>query len=62
MAFYGYLFLVAGQQGDDPGDFTTEVAELVEALAMEWLKRTAARATKENVRQTAGRKLACVTY
>jgi hypothetical protein len=61
MAFYGYLFLAPGQQGDDPGDFTNEEQELVEALAMEWLKRTAARATKENARDTAGRELAYVT-
>jgi hypothetical protein len=61
MAFYGYLFLAPGQQGDDPGDFTTEEAELVEALALEWLKRTAARSTKEKVRETGGRELAYVT-
>jgi hypothetical protein len=62
MAFYGYLFLAPGQQGDDPGDFTTEEAELAEALALEWLEHTAARATKERVRETAGRELTYVTH
>src|SRR5262249_44270528 len=61
MAFYGYLFLAPGQQGDDPGEFTTEEQELVEAWALEWLEHTAARATKENTRDTAGRELAYVT-
>lgn len=60
MAFYGYLFLTPGQQGDDPGDFTTEEAELAEAVALEWLKRTAARATKEKFREPAGRELAYI--
>src|SRR5262245_13763968 len=50
MAFYGSLFLVPGQQGDDPGELTAEESELAEALAMEWLKRAAERATKARVR------------
>jgi hypothetical protein len=61
MAFYGYLFLAPGQMGDDPGDFTTEEAMLAEALALEWLKRTAAQATKEHIRESGGRELAYVT-
>jgi hypothetical protein len=62
MAFYGSLFLVHGQQGDDPGDFTTEEAALAESLALEWLKRTAAQATKEKIRENAGRELVYVTH
>jgi hypothetical protein len=62
MAFYGYLFLAPGQQGDDPGDFTTEEAKLAEALALEWLKRTAARATKEKIRETGERESVYVTH
>jgi hypothetical protein len=61
MAFYGDLFLVPNQQGDDPGDFTPKEAELAEGLALEWLKHAADRATKEKVRQTGGRELAYVT-
>ncbi|MFO1096866.1 MAG: hypothetical protein U1E81_00995 [Xanthobacteraceae bacterium] len=61
MAFYGHLFLTPGQQGDDPGEFTTEESEFAEALAAEWLKRAAERATKANARETAGRELAYVT-
>jgi hypothetical protein len=61
MAFYGSLFLAPGQQGDDPGQFTAEEAEFAEALAMEWLKRAAERATKAKVREIGGRELAYAT-
>jgi hypothetical protein len=61
MAFYGYLFLVPGQMGDDPGEFTAEEAAFAEALAAEWLKHVVERATKETVRKTGGRELAYVT-
>jgi hypothetical protein len=62
MAFYGHLFLTPGQQGDDPGDFTVEQAKLAETLALEWLNRAATQATKENIRESAGRELAYVTH
>lgn len=61
MAFYGHLFLVPGQMGDDPGEFTAEEAAFAEALAVEWLKHVVERATKETVRKTGGRELAYVT-
>lgn len=61
MAYYGNLFLAPGQQGDDPSDFTAQEAEFADALALEWLKRTAARASKEKVRAAGGRELAYVT-
>jgi hypothetical protein len=61
MAFYGSLFLVPGQQGDDPGDFTAKEQEFSEALALEWLKHTATRAPKEQTREAAARELAYVT-
>ena len=61
MAFYGNLFLTPGQQGDDPGEFTAEESEFAEALAVEWLKHAAERATKPKVREIGGRELAYVT-
>ena len=61
MAFYGDRFLVSGQQGDDPGDFTSQEAEFAEALAEEWLKHAAARATRERVRATGVRELAYIS-
>jgi hypothetical protein len=62
MAAYGHLFLTPAQQGDDPGDFTADEAKLAETLAIEWLNRAAKRATKENIRQNAGRELAYVNH
>jgi hypothetical protein len=61
MAFYGSLFLTPGQQGDDPGEFTAEEAQLAEALALEWLEHIALRATKHSVKETGRRELAYVT-
>lgn len=61
MALYGTLFLVPGQQGDDPGDFTPEEAAFAEALAVEWLTHVAERATKDKTRETGRRELAYVT-
>jgi hypothetical protein len=60
MAFYGNLFLIADQQGADPGKLSPAEAVLAEALAMEWLKRVAERATKEKIRQTGSREWAYV--
>jgi hypothetical protein len=48
MAFYGHLFLVPGQMGDDRGE------------ELWWLKHVVERATKETVRKTDGRELAYV--
>jgi hypothetical protein len=61
MAFYGNLFLTPGQQGDDPGEYTAEESEFAEALAVEWLKHAAERATKSKVREVSGRELTYVT-
>ncbi|MEO9062454.1 MAG: hypothetical protein ABI270_10500 [Nitrosospira sp.] len=61
MAFYGNLFLAPGQQGDDPGDFSPEEAQFAEALAVEWLKHVAERATKQKIRETGERELSYVT-
>jgi hypothetical protein len=46
MAFYGNLFLVPGQQGDDPGYFAPQEGAFAEALAKEWLARVADRAQR----------------
>jgi hypothetical protein len=61
MAFYGNLFLTPGQQGDEPRPFTPEEAKLAEALALEWLRHAATRATRERIRETSSRELAYVT-
>jgi len=61
MAFYGSLFLVPGQQGDDLGEFTPKEAEFADVLALEWLQHVAKRATKEKTRQAGARELAFVT-
>jgi hypothetical protein len=61
MAFYGNLFLAPGQQGDEAPPFTPDEAELAEALALEWLRHAATRATEEKVRETGARELAYVT-
>jgi hypothetical protein len=61
MAFYGSLFLTPGRQGDDPGEFTEEESEFAEALALEWLKHAAERATNAKIREIGGRELAYVT-
>lgn len=61
MAFYGSLFLVPGQQGDDPAEFTSEEAQFAQVLALEWLKRAAGRASKRKVRETGEFELAYVT-
>jgi len=60
MAFYGHLFLRPGQQGDDPGEFTAEETEIAEALAQEWLHRSATRSSRECDRILARRELAYV--
>ena len=61
MAFYGSLFLVPGQQGDESRPLTPEEAALAEALALEWLRHAATRATRERIRETSSRELAYVT-
>ena len=60
MAFYGHLFLRPGQQGDDPGEFTAEETEIADALAQEWLHRSATRSSRECDRILAKRELAYV--
>lgn len=61
MAFYGSLFLMPGQQGDDPAEFTSEEAQFAQALALEWLKHAAGRASKQRIRETGELELAYVT-
>ena len=61
MAFYGGLFLAPGQQGDDPGEFSSEEARFAQALALEWLTHVAERATKQKTRETGQRELAYIT-
>jgi hypothetical protein len=61
MAFYGNLFLTPGQQGDEPRPFSLEEAKLADALALEWLRHAATRASQERIRQTSTRELAYVT-
>lgn len=61
MAFYGNLFLIPGQQGNDPGELSGEESALSEALALEWLRRAAERSSKPMIRQNGGRELAYVT-
>lgn len=60
MAFYGHLFRREGAQGDAPGDLTPEQAALAEGLALEWLARAAARATRERDRRVAEAELAAL--
>ena len=60
MAFYGHLCLRPGQQGDDPGEFNAEEAEIAEALAQEWLHRSATRSSRESDQILAQRELAYV--
>jgi hypothetical protein len=61
MAFYGGLFRTPGQQGDEPREFTAEEAAFAEALALEWLRHVAERATRQKTRQTGALELAYVT-
>lgn len=61
-AFYGHLFLRPGQQGDDPGDFTSEEEEFAEQLAREWLERAATRKSSPEVERAAARELAFVLH
>jgi pimeloyl-ACP methyl ester carboxylesterase len=62
MAFYGHLFLMPGQQGDEPAPFMPEEEVFAEALALEWLQHAAERATKEKIRQSGARELAFVKH
>lgn len=61
MAFYGNLFLMPGQQGDDPAEFTSEEAQFAQVLALEWLKHAAGRASKQKTRETGELELAYIT-
>jgi hypothetical protein len=60
MAFYGHLFLKQGQQGEDPGEFSIEEAQIAEALAREWLHHGSTRSSRPNDRVLAERELAYV--
>lgn len=57
MAFYGDLFLVPGQQGDEPGKLTEEEADFADQLSLEWLERAAKRASKAGEKTLATREL-----
>jgi len=60
MAYYGHLFLRPGQQGDDPGEFTAVESVMAEALAQEWLRRSATRSSLKGDRILAQREVAYV--
>lgn len=60
MAFYGHLFLNAGQQGDGGEELGKVAAVLVEPLAREWLARAARQASRDNERRFAEQELAYV--
>ncbi|SEK65536.1 hypothetical protein [Nitrosovibrio tenuis] len=60
MAFYGNLFLAPGQQGDEPGAFTSSEAQFAQILAVEWLKHVAERATKPKTQEIGEHELAYV--
>src|SRR3954447_18034580 len=57
MAFYGDLFLVAGQQGDDEEELNHEEMILADQIAIEWLERASNRATSVKNRECAVREL-----
>lgn len=60
MAFYGALYLKLGLQGGGPGEFSPDEAVMAEALAVQWLERAAAQASRPTERTTAARELAYV--
>ncbi len=60
MAFYGALYLEAGQQGSDPGEFGAQEGVMAEELAVQWLERAAAQASRPNEQAAAVRELAYV--
>jgi hypothetical protein len=62
MAFYGSLYLKPGLQGSDPDEFSPEEAAVAEALAVQWLKRAAAQASRPNEQAAAARELAYVQH
>ena len=60
MAFYGHLFLVPGQQGNDPGALTEEQQVFADNLALEWLEHVATRASISKEQSTAQRELGAI--
>ncbi len=58
MAFYGDLFLKAGQQGLEPEDLSSPEQALAEQVAREWMIRGASRSADERTRRAAGQELA----
>lgn len=58
MAFYGDLFLKAGQQGLAPEDLSSLEQALAEQVAKEWMTRGASRSADEKTRWAAGQELA----
>ena len=62
MAFYGNLFLVPGQQGDDPGELSTDEELFADQLALEWLERAAHQASKPRTKAIASQELAYVRH
>ena len=58
MAFYGDLFLKAGQQGLEPGELSESEQALAEQLAMEWTARAASRSSDEKSQRAASQELA----
>ncbi|MBO0733268.1 MAG: hypothetical protein J2P49_02920 [Methylocapsa sp.] len=62
MAFYGNLFLIPGLQGDGVRTSPSQECELLDALAIEWLRRAADRATTQRTRQIARREFNQLTH
>jgi hypothetical protein len=60
MAFYGHLFLEAGQQGDAAKTLTAEQQAFAKDLALEWLERAAMQASNPEELNTAKRELGAI--
>jgi hypothetical protein len=58
MAFYGRLFLKAGRQGSAPDVLEPDAAAFADALALEWIERSANRSSSADERRTAEIELA----
>ncbi len=57
MAFYGDVFRTPGAQGSPGSELGLAAANVADQIAWEWLERSAERATRERIRQTADREI-----
>jgi hypothetical protein len=53
---------VPGQQGDDPGELSTEEQSFVDRLALKWLERAASRVSKPKTKTIAAQELARIRH